>query len=163
MKLKSPTWMRLEARNTRKLIRSVVDKEYLHSYTVGCRGVSVDWWKDLNNTRCGRDRLNWIDWTANDVEICVCGYPGKNPENFHRYVRGTVSKMETEGYEIARVGTYVRRVWNGTRNISINIVDVNVKGLETTLSFVQCPSRSTVICAPSANVYDFKSGRKVVL
>lgn len=137
------TRKRHEGRKLRMLMRKIVDGGLLERFEVGVSGSCVlDW----HAVKCfGRNPRDGVGYYLhpNDLDIFVCGSNGRTTEAFLDFVNKCGQEMLRIGHQVNSVHRY-RNVYVHD-DIDIEIVDVEVEGLETKLSFVQCPKDETVL------------------
>lgn len=159
---------RLKDRELIKVIRAGVPKDDLDSFKVGLAGSQALLMYGNRYRESKPSKFRWLNGLEpNDCDLFVCGPYGRTHPIFEDYVDGVISNIQEAGYDVLRVHSKLSRYIH--KSVEVMITDVLVDGLDTKLSFVQCPLSDTVktaVCSFDLNivkvVYDFKSGNFVV-
>lgn len=139
---KSPTSMRSEGRKVRNLLRACLDPCDTSNFSVGCSGSAVVSWWDLERREVGSNRKHWLKWTPCDVDVFICGKHGSSVNSYNMYVSKAINKMKEIGHTISFLKSHTN--YSVLEGVAVSIIDVEVEGIKTVISFIRAPGSSTV-------------------
>lgn len=123
------------------VLKIAVGREESLNGTVNVAGGSALWSYMVNSF----PRNKQFTWRPSDADIYVCGSYGSTEDAFNDYVDAAIERLSEQGFIGIESVQYSNHYVFSDQIIWIR--DIDVAGVNATLSFIQCPGKTNVAAA----------------